>query len=162
MTEPIAVTRDRFDRLLAEWQLNEDRIGRLQDQQGDTAETISQLFSDIITRDQLLAGLPWEIEYYPHETSMFCNIKDEKAAEFLKKMIWKDFKYYWSGSIKVGGNVVNVNDGEITIYFEKGIDDLLSFCQIQGIKPVVTTLNDQRKKAQDKADGLTRLIESLS
>lgn len=168
MDEPIAVTKDRFDRLLVEWKLNEDAITGLQDEQGDVVAHISRLFSDIVTDDQLLADLPWEVFTYPSGTEISCSTKDGKGAEFLAKMVWKDHKYYFSGRIEVGGNQASVRDGEMTIYFgnddlddSDGVEGCIRFCKEQGIRPEVATLNVQRQDAQDKADRLTQIIESL-
>ena len=174
MTESIG--RDRFDDLLTTWKRLEDGIGELKDQQGDVVSDISQLFGDIITIEQLLADLPWEVYTYPSGTEISCSVKDGKGAEFLEKMVWRDFKYHFSGRIEVGGNQVSINnDGLMTIYFgngqrrqnggfddSNGVEGCIKFCQEQGITPEVTAINDQRQLAQDKADRLTQIIESLT
>lgn len=157
----LARTRDRFDTLLAEWTEIEDAIGKMKDEQGDITEKISELFSDIITREQLLANLSWKVHTYPGAASIDCKTKDKKVDEFLQKMIWKDFKYYYNARIQVGGNQAVISDGELTIHFENGVEDCIKFCKEQGIKPESSALNDQRKKAQADVDRMTNIIESL-
>lgn len=161
MIEPIAVTKDRMKRLLAEWKLNNDHIWKMEDNQSDIVCSIKEAFGRVVTEEQLLAPLSWEVYSY-HSAELKANY-DDRVAEFLKLMEWSDFKFHDTETLQIDGHTLLIftGDKELSIFFENGINELVAFCQKQGIKPNVETLYDQRDKAQKQVDRLTEIIESL-
>jgi len=162
MEEPIACTKDRFKRLLAEWKLNNDRIWKMQDEQGDVVVGIQGAFARIVTGEQLLADLSWQVTGYPHCVELVAPYTD-KAEEFLKLMEWNNFKYHDAETLQLDGHTLMIRDRdkEFSIYFETGIKAMLAFCNKQGIKPDVTALKDNYKKAKENMDKMINIIESL-
>lgn len=152
--------RDRFDSLLAEWRKREDAIDQLKNEQNETAQQISQTFAAIVTEEQLLAHLPWKFSIYGSGASISCHLKDERAAAFIKKMLWEENRYFWHTTLSIGENLVHLDDNEMTVHMNS-IDALIEFCKAQGIKPDLTALNDQRDRAQSEADRVTAIIDKL-
>ena len=149
-----------FESRLDRWQRQAITIKKMQEEQRNLADDISTGFGDIVTRDQLLAGLPWEVVMHARVT-IKCKIKDEKVGAFIEMLEWDDRRFHWHHSLQIGEYYVNLDDGMMSISF-KDIDEMVAFCKEQGIKPRVTMLNDQRKKAQSDVDRLTGIIRLLA
>ncbi len=122
--------RERFDALLAEWRVNEDALGKMQDQQRDLVESVNKCFAQIITEEQMLADLPWLFEVYGHGANLSCQIKDDKVQAFLDKLHWE--RLGWHAAIKMGEHYVSLNDGHMSIHLES-VDEMVAFCKEQGI-----------------------------
>lgn len=161
------VERDRFERLIKEWEWQTDNIEKMSENRHETAAAINRVFGLVITEEKLLADLPWTIFFYNSRANstgegyLTCKYDNERTQEFLDKLVWKGNRYHFSHKLVVSDNELSFYDREITVSFDN-VEAAIAFCKEQDIKPDVSTLNDQRQEAQQRADFFQRVISEFT
>ena len=162
MTRSAAQNQELFDKLLAQWRERDEAIDKLNDTQIGLSKRITELFSESIVKEKMLADLPWKFKTHDHHAvSLYCNSTLSKVGEFLEKMHWDNGGFYWGRTLSISNYTVTFPGDDMNIFFNE-VDECIAFCKEHGIKPNVTKLNDQRNAFQIRLDNVTSLIESLS
>jgi len=158
--DPELSASDKFDVLFEQWKMGVKHIDDFEKGQQELVEAIDSVFNSVIKDKKMLAQLDWEVEIYPSRSRLIAQIKDNAVQEFLDKLEWEGGRYHWHHAIMLGDLHIFLDDGVMSISFEN-VDEMVEFCEEQGIEPNVTTLNAQRSKAELEASRLTQIIERL-
>lgn len=144
-----------FENLFEKWKKNEEKIDKLKEEQCTLSKSINNAFGAIVKEQRLLTLLPWVFE---SKHMLTCLIRDSAVQAFLNKMEWDDSDSHWYHyTLKIGDISLYVNDGVMSLYFDS-TEELVSFCDQHGIKPDLSELKDQHKRAETDMKEINQVI----
>lgn len=153
-----------FDKLLQEWHKNQSDLETLQTRQNTLADAISVAFAEKVTQDKLLSSLPWQIaDFHSRGANLQCKkiYKCEAVMAFLESIEWDNRRFDWHHCLKMGDQIVMLDDGEMNIHFSS-VDDLIAFCQEQSITPGIGDLKTAHDVAEENLSRLSTLLEAFN
>lgn len=157
--------RKQLDNLMERFRCNDEQLTKVLNDHDSIEKQLRQTFSRIITEEQLLAPLDWKFRAYSDGSARItCNyLVCEKAKEFFGQMTWISDTEYPPVMYVIsdtGRRALNVEHGALDVFCHT-LDDLLHFCNEQGIKPDVEEIKAQRSTLKAQLDEVENILERL-